>query len=269
MMVVIAMSMITTNDAIVKHLSQVFGIGQIMFLRGLAICVIFALVLSVKRQPIFNRASFHRWNLLRGFLELLATLTFLTGLSMLPIATASTLEARVPFMHFFDGFRTTHEISKLEKLNEEDIREMIDEDFVQAHRLRALSPDHPVIRGTSQNPDVFFQSREAVNSYYIACPGIVQKAMDKFAQMTGRQYHLFDYHGAEDAERVIVIMGSGAEACHEMVDHLTDQGEKVGVLKVRLFRPLSIEKFIDALPKVCSNNEVTFSGVVVVAIEIR
>ena len=125
------------------------------------------------------------------------------------IAQAATLQSRVPFVHFFDGFRTSHEIRKIEELADEDIRAMIDDDLVLAHRARALNPEHPVMRGTAQNPDVFFQAREAANPYYVAVPGIVQAEMDKFAQIVGRQYHLFDYVGAPDAERVIVMMGSG------------------------------------------------------------
>ncbi len=164
------------------------------------------------------------------------------------IAQAATLEARVPFLHAFDGFRSSHEISKIERVSDEDIRAMIDDELVQAHRARGLSPDHPVVRGTAQNPDVFFQARETVNPYYIATPGIVQAAMDKFAGLVGRQYHLFDYIGAPDAERVIVLMGSGCEAAEETVNYLVDQGEKVGVLKVRLYRPFSIEHFLGALP---------------------
>src|SRR5437870_10445384 len=131
------------------------------------------------------------------------------------IAQAATLEARIPFLHFFDGFRTSHEVSKVELLAEDDLRAMIDLDLVLAHRARALSPDHPVLRGTAQNPDVYFQARETVNPFYNNCPDITQKAMDQFAELTGRSYHLFDYHGATDAERVIVLMGSGAEAIHE------------------------------------------------------
>ncbi|MGP8245084.1 MAG: pyruvate:ferredoxin (flavodoxin) oxidoreductase, partial [Bryobacteraceae bacterium] len=127
------------------------------------------------------------------------------------IAHAATLEARVPFLHFFDGFRTSHEVAKVEQLSREDIRAMIDEDLVMAHRARALSPEHPVIRGTAQNPDFYFQAREACNSFYLATPAIVQKTMDKFALLVGRHYHLYDNEGAPDAERVIVIMGSGAE----------------------------------------------------------
>jgi len=164
------------------------------------------------------------------------------------IAQASTLEARVPFLHVFDGFRTSHEIMKVEKLTEDDMRAMIDDDLVRAHRARALSPDHPFIRGTAQNPDVFFQARETVNPYYLAAPEIVQKAMDKFAGLVGRQYHLFDYVGAPDADRVIVLMGSGCETAEETVRYLVDHGERVGVVKVRLYRPFSARHFLEALP---------------------
>ncbi|MBI4876593.1 MAG: pyruvate:ferredoxin (flavodoxin) oxidoreductase [Acidobacteria bacterium] len=164
------------------------------------------------------------------------------------ISTAATLESRVPFVHFFDGFRTTHEVNKVEELTVEDMQAMIDDDLVRKHRARALSPERPFIRGTAQNPDVYFQGRETVNPFYLACPAIVQNMMDKFAKLTGRQYHLFDYVGAPDADRVIVLMGSGAEAAHETVDYLTARGEKVGILKVRLFRPFSVGHFVQALP---------------------
>ncbi len=164
------------------------------------------------------------------------------------IGSAATLKARVPFIHFFDGFRTSHEVQKLELIDDQTIRDMIDDELVIAHRLRSMSPDRPTIRGTSQNPDVYFQGREAVNPYYLATPQIVQDYMDEFAAHTGRQYHLFDYVGAPDAERVLVLMGSGAETAHETVDYLNAQGEKVGVLKVRLYRPFSIEHFLGALP---------------------
>ncbi|HUO83826.1 MAG TPA: pyruvate:ferredoxin (flavodoxin) oxidoreductase, partial [Thermoanaerobaculia bacterium] len=150
--------------------------------------------------------------------------------------------------HFFDGFRTSHEVAKIETLSDDVMRQMIDLELVLEHRARALSPDHPVVRGTAQNPDVFFQARERANPWYAACPGVVQGAMDELARLTGRQYHLFDYHGAPDAERVIVLMGSGAEAVHETVDALLERGEKVGVLKVRLFRPFEIRRFVAALP---------------------
>ena len=164
------------------------------------------------------------------------------------IATAASLESRIPFLHFFDGFRTSHEVAKVEQLSVEDLRAMIDDELVKAHRDRALSPDHPVLRGTAQNPDVYFQAREAVNPFYLACPTIVQNVMDKFAKVVGRQYHLVDYVGAPDAERVIVVMGSGGEICHETVEYLTSRGEKVGVLKVRLYRPFPLEHFVKALP---------------------
>ena len=165
------------------------------------------------------------------------------------IAQASTLETRIPFIHFFDGFRSSHEVKKIEQLSLDDMREMIDDELVLAHRGRAMSPDNPFIRGTAQNPDVFFQARETVNPFYIKCPEIVQKQMDKFAKIVGRKYHLFDYVGAPDAERITIIMGSGAEAVEETVEYLTSQQEKVGMLKVRLYRPFSIEHFINALPK--------------------
>ena len=164
------------------------------------------------------------------------------------IAQAATLESRVPFLHIFDGFRTSHEVQKIYKLADDEIRAMIDGGLVQAHRGRALSPDHPVVRGTAQNPDVFFQSRERANSYYNEAPRIVQQAMDRFAELTGRQYHPFDYIGARDAERVIVMMGSGCEAAEETVRALVDDGEKVGLLKVRLYRPFSNKHFLAALP---------------------
>jgi pyruvate-ferredoxin/flavodoxin oxidoreductase len=164
------------------------------------------------------------------------------------IAHAATLKARVPFLHFFDGFRTSHEIDKIEQLNREDLRAMIDDSLVAAHRQRGLSPEHPFIRGTAQNPDVYFQARESVNASYQACPAIVQKAMDRFAGITGRQYHLYDYAGAPDAERVIVVMGSGAETAQATAEYLAQQGAHVGVVKVRLFRPFSVEHFVQALP---------------------
>ena len=164
------------------------------------------------------------------------------------ISQAATLQARVPFIHFFDGFRTSHEVMKIEQLTDDDIKAMIDDEWVIAHRNRGMNPNAPVLRGTAQNPDVYFQGRETVNPYYTALPEIVQKTMDRFAKLVGRQYHLFDYVGAEDAERVILIMGSGAETVEETVNQMLAQGEKVGMLKVRLFRPFSIKHFITALP---------------------
>ncbi|MFC1499087.1 pyruvate:ferredoxin (flavodoxin) oxidoreductase, partial [Verrucomicrobiota bacterium] len=165
------------------------------------------------------------------------------------VAHAATLETRIPFLHFFDGFRSSHELQKVEQISREVIRDMIDDDLVIAHRKRGLSPDNPTIRGTAQNPDVYFQGRETVNKYYDAAPGIVQKCMDKFAKLTGRQYKLFDYVGAPDAEKIIVLMGSGAETAHETVDALCAQGEKVGVIKVRLYRPFDTKAFVDTLPE--------------------
>ncbi len=167
---------------------------------------------------------------------------------MAMIAHAATLDSRVPFLHFFDGWRTSSEVNKIEQLTSDDMRAMINEEAVHAHRARALSPDHPVIRGTAQNPDVFFQARESVNPYYAACPDIVQKTMDKFASVVGRQYQLFDYVGAPDAERVVVLMGSGAEAASETAKYLVGRGEKVGVIKVRLYRPFSVKHFLESLP---------------------
>ncbi len=164
------------------------------------------------------------------------------------VAHAASLESRIPFIHFFDGFRTSHEVMRIEPPDGAQIRAMIDDDLVRAHRARGLSPDHPFLRGTAQNPDVFFQGREAVNPYYLACPTIVQTAMERFAGATGRHYRLFDYVGADDAERVLVMMGSGAEAAEEAVESLVKRGEKVGLVKVRLFRPFSVGHFLLALP---------------------
>ncbi len=164
------------------------------------------------------------------------------------ISHAASLESRIPFLHFFDGFRTSHEVNKIEMLSDDDIRSLINMDRVFEHRQRALSPDHPVLRGTAQNPDVFFQMRERANSYYDACPDKVQAVMDKFSQVVGRSYRLFDYVGAPDAERVIVMMGSGAEVAHETVEHLNARGEKLGLLKVRMYRPFSVKHFLEALP---------------------
>jgi pyruvate-ferredoxin/flavodoxin oxidoreductase len=165
------------------------------------------------------------------------------------VAHAATLEARVPFLHFFDGFRTSHEVRKIEELSDDDLRFMVPDELVRAHRARALTPDHPVLRGTAQNPDTFFQAREACNRFYLACPDIVEKTMSRFAERTGRSYHLFDYVGHPEAERVVVLMGSGAEVAHEAVEHLVKQGEKVGVLKVRLYRPFSVKHFAASLPR--------------------
>jgi pyruvate-ferredoxin/flavodoxin oxidoreductase len=182
-----------------------------------------------------------------GF-ALLASRSVQEAQDMALIAQAATLESRVPFLHFFDGFRTSHEINKVEELDDEDLRAMIDDNLVAAHRIHALSPDHPVLRGSAQNPDVYFQGREAVNPFYTACPGIVQKAMDKFGALVGRHYHLFDYIGAPDAERVIILMGSGAETAEETARFLVSQGEKVGIITVHLFQPFSVEHLLKSLP---------------------
>ncbi len=165
------------------------------------------------------------------------------------ISHAATLRARVPFMHFFDGFRTSHEVTRILGLSDDDLRHMVDEQLIAAHRARALTPDRPVLRGTAQNPDVFFQAREACNAFYDACPEIVQATMDRFAARTGRQYRLFEYEGHPEAERVIVIMGSGAQTVRRTVQKLVATGEKVGVLVVRLYRPLAADRLIQALPK--------------------
>jgi pyruvate-ferredoxin/flavodoxin oxidoreductase len=164
------------------------------------------------------------------------------------IAQQATLASSVPFLHFFDGFRSSHEIQKVEQLTLEDMRAMIDDELVAQVKARALSPDRPMISGTAQNPDVYFQGRETVNKYYNATPAIVQQTMDKFAKIVGRKYHLFDYVGVEDAEKVIVIMGSGAETVHETVEYLNSKAQKVGVVKVRLYRPFSGKDFVEALP---------------------
>ncbi len=164
------------------------------------------------------------------------------------IAHAATLRARVPFLHFFEGFRVSHEVAKISELSDEDLRAMVTDELVEAHRHRALTPDRPILRGTAQNPDAYFQAREASNPFYAACPKVVQETMDLFAEVTGRKYGLFDYVGDPKAERVIVIMGSGAETVHETVEWLNSRGEKVGVLKVRLYRPFSFRDFAAALP---------------------
>jgi pyruvate-ferredoxin/flavodoxin oxidoreductase len=164
------------------------------------------------------------------------------------VAQIATLESRIPFIHFFDGFRTSHEVGKILPISDETIRALVDDQYLIAFRKNALSPDRPFIRGTAQNPDVFFQAREACTPFHAAVPGIVQSVMDRFAAQTGRGYHLFDYYGAPDAERVILLMGSGAEAAEEAVDAMTRQGEKVGLVKVRLYRPFDTKAFLAALP---------------------
>ncbi len=182
-----------------------------------------------------------------GF-ALLASSSVQEVMDMALISAAATLASRVPFLHFFDGFRTSHEISKIEVIADETIRTMIDDNLVIAHRNRRLSPDAPAIRGTSQNPDVYFQGRETVNSYYNACPEITEQVMEKFGALTGRHYNLYEYYGAPDAERVIVLMGSGVETARETMEYLNKQGEKVGVIHARLFRPFDIERFVKAFP---------------------
>ena len=164
------------------------------------------------------------------------------------ISQAVSLESRVPFLHFFDGFRTSHEVTKVKLIEDDVLRALCTPELTAQARSRAMSPDHPVLRGTAQNPDVYFQGREKANPYYLAVPGIAQKAMDKFAKLTGRAYKIFEYYGAPDAERVVIMMGSGAEAAQETVDYLKTNGEKVGLLKVRLYRPFDASAFVAALP---------------------
>ena len=165
------------------------------------------------------------------------------------IAQAATLKSRVPFLHFFEGFRVSHEIQKIDEIGFDEMKAMLDDDLIHAHRKWGMNPEHPVLRGTSQNPDVYFQGRESVNKFYEVTPAIVQEAMDRFAKIKGRQYKLFDYIGAKDAEKIIIIMGSGGEAVHETVDYLAEKGEKVGLIKVRLYRPFDTKAFISSIPK--------------------
>ena len=182
-----------------------------------------------------------------GF-ALLASSSVQEAHDMALIAHSATLKSRLPFLHFFDGFRTSHEVLKIEQLTNDDLAAMIDDDAVAAHRARALSPDHPVLRGTAQNPDVYFQARETSNPYYAAAPQIVAETMERFTALTGRKYQLFSYTGAPDAERVIVLMGSGAETASETAEFLAAQGEKVGVVNVHLYRPFSVEHLLGVLP---------------------
>jgi pyruvate-ferredoxin/flavodoxin oxidoreductase len=164
------------------------------------------------------------------------------------VAQIATLESRIPFIHFFDGFRTSHEVGKILPISDETIRAMVDDKYIIDYRKNALSSDRPIIRGTAQNPDVFFQAREACSPFHAAVPAIVQSVMDRFAAQSGRAYHLFDYYGAPDAERVIVLMGSGAEAAEEAVDLMVKQGEKIGMVKVRLYRPFDAKAFLASMP---------------------
>lgn len=182
-----------------------------------------------------------------GF-SLLSSASVQEAQDLAAIATATTLQSRVPVLHYFDGFRTSHEVQKVELLPDEVLRNLIKDEWVIQHRQRALTPDRPVLRGTAQNPDVYFQARETVNPFYEQCPELTQQVMDHFAQLTGRHYHLFDYHGHPEAEQIIILMGSGCETVHETVDYLTAQGEKVGVIKVRLYRPFDNKRFIESLP---------------------
>ncbi|HAX48463.1 MAG TPA: pyruvate:ferredoxin (flavodoxin) oxidoreductase, partial [Bacteroidetes bacterium] len=182
-----------------------------------------------------------------GF-AMLASASVQEAMDMALIAQASTLEARIPFLHFFDGFRTSHEVMKIEELTYDDMKAMVSEELILQHRKRALTPDNPFIRGTAQNPDVYFQARETVNKYYNNCPAIVQKYMDRFREITGRKYRLFDYYGHPEAERVIVIMGSGNEPAKEITDWLIAKGEKVGLVTVRLYRPFSPEHLLEVIP---------------------
>jgi len=165
------------------------------------------------------------------------------------ISQIATLKSRIPFVHFFDGFRTSHEVAKIYQISDEELRSLVDDDLVRAHRARGLTPNKPVLRGTAQNPDVYFQARETVNPFYTAVPGIVQEAMDKFAKVAGRHYNLFDYYGHPEAERVAIIMGSGGDTAEATVKYLAAKGEKVGAIRVRLYRPFSMEHFIKALPE--------------------
>lgn len=169
------------------------------------------------------------------------------------IAQAATLESRLPFIHFFDGFRTSHEVTKVEILTDDQLRAMIDDELVIAHRQRALNPDRPFVRGTAQNPDVYFQSREAASRFYNACPAIVEKAMQKFGDLTGRRYRLFDYYGSPTADRVIILMGSGAETARETCEYMNAHGERVGVVQVHLYRPFSAEKLLEVIPSTVRN----------------
>jgi pyruvate-ferredoxin/flavodoxin oxidoreductase len=183
-----------------------------------------------------------------GF-AMLASASVQEAHDMALVVQGATLESRVPFVHFFDGFRTSHEVNKLNLISEDTMREMIEEESILDHRRRALNPDHPSIRGTASNPDTYFQAREASNLFYIACPGIVERKLRQFGELTGRWYQLYEYHGAPDAERVVVIMGSGSETAKEAARRLTERGEKVGVLQVRLYRPFAAEQFCRAIPE--------------------
>ena len=167
------------------------------------------------------------------------------------VAHLSTLKSKVPFIHFFDGFRTSHEVSKIDVIDYDEMKSLVNYDEIRDFKNRALNPEHPIQKGTAQNPDIYFQTREAVNKYYDAVPAIVKEKMEAVSKLTGRKYELYQYYGAPDADRVIVIMGSGAEAVQETIDYLTAKGEKVGVIKVRLFRPFAMSDFVSAIPASC------------------
>lgn len=187
-----------------------------------------------------------------GF-AMLASNSVQEAMDLALVAHLATLEAKVPFLHFFDGFRTSHEVSKIDMIDYQDIAKLVDMKYVDQFRANALNPEHPQCQGTAQNPDIYFQNREAANKYYQATPAIVEKYMQQVGELTGRHYKLFDYVGAPDADKVIILMGSGADAVDETVAHLTSQkGMKVGVVKVRLYRPFSAQKLVEALPKTVS-----------------
>jgi len=213
-------------------------------------CVIHVAARSVASQAlsIFGDHSDVMAARMTGF-GLLCSASVQEAQDMAAIATAVSLQSRIPFIHFFDGFRTSHEIQKIKLIGESELRSLINEEHITEHRLRALTPDHPVIRGTAQNPDVFFQAREAVNPYYDSCIDIVEQVMNRFFQLTGRQYQPFEYSGHPNAERVVVLMGSGCETVQSTVEALNQDGEKVGVVKVRLYRPFDAHRFVTALPR--------------------
>ena len=213
-------------------------------------CVIHVAARSVAAQALSIFGDHSDVMAARGTgMGLLCSASVQEAQDMAAIATAVSLASRIPFIHFFDGFRTSHEIQKIELLSEESLRRLIDDELIAQHRHRALSPDHPVIRGTTQNPDMFFQAREAVNLFYRDCPDIVEEAMAAFAHLTGRRYHPFEYYGSSEAERVIVLMGSGCETVQATVDALNERKENVGVVKVRLYRPFDAARFVSVLPK--------------------
>ena len=187
-----------------------------------------------------------------GF-AMLASNSVQEAMDLALVAHLATLEAKVPFLHFFDGFRTSHEISKIEEISYEDMNKLLDRKYVDEFRARALNPEHPVQYGTAQNPDIYFQNREAANKYYNAVPEIVEKYMAKVSELTGRTYHIFDYVGAADATDIIVLMGSGADAADETIKYLNAKGQNVGMVKVHLYRPFSVKHFIDAIPASVKN----------------